>query len=103
MHVLTAYDVCKGQRHAPAGNNAYAANYHVNKESMRHDKLERELYLLQLLTETAHTPLSGCARSSAYRAATCITILSFSATADLRYTSTATATVSTAIRLSSTA
>lgn len=51
MHVLTAYGVCKGQRHAPAGNNAYAANYHVNKESMRHDKLERELYLLQLLTE----------------------------------------------------
>ena len=29
----------------------YAANYHVNKEFMRHDKLERELYLLQLLTE----------------------------------------------------
>ena len=51
MHVLTAYGVCKDQRHAPAGNNAYAANYHVNKEFMRHDKLERELYLLQLLTE----------------------------------------------------
>lgn len=103
MHVLKVYCVCKSQRHAPAGNNAYAANYHVNKEFMRHDKLERELYLLQLLTENRTYTIERLCEKLGISRRNLYYYLEFSATADLRYTSTATATASTAIRLSSTA